>query len=88
MDARETSITTLDISKCTESFGYLLNTNDILLIDLPVSTIYKENVVKEIEKRGNRKLTQTEKKKILLDVTKENRSYELNSVLSEDEWNY
>lgn len=82
------TIETLDISKCTESFGYLLNTNDILLIDLPVSTIYKENVVKEIEKRGNRKLTQTEKKKILLDVTKENRSYELNSVLSEDEWNY
>lgn len=81
-------IDSLDISKCVDSFGYILSTEDILLFDFPVSTEYKERVLKEMEKLGNRALTRTEKKKILLDVTKENRSYDLNSTLNEDEWNY
>ena len=44
--------------------------------------------MEQLKKRGNRKLTEAEKKNILLDITKENRSYDLNSVLDEDEWNY
>lgn len=82
------TIDALDMSKCAEAFGYLLNTEDVLLFDLPVSTMYKNTVIKEIKKCGNRPLTDTEKKKILLDATRENRSYNLNSTLSEDEWNY
>ena len=84
----KTEIEALDISTCAEMFGYLLNTDDVLLFDFPVSTMYKEKVVKEIRTRGKHALNKAEKKKILLDVTKENRSYELNSVLGEDEWNY
>lgn len=71
-----------------ECFGYLVNTNDVVLFDLPVSTTYVELVMEQLKKRGNRKLTEAEKKNILLDITKENRSYDLNSVLDEDEWNY
>lgn len=82
------TIDALDISTSIGAFGCLLNTEDVLFFDLPVSTMYKDKVVKEIEKRGNKELTKTEKKKILLDVTKENRSYGLDSTLGEDEWNY
>lgn len=71
-----------------ECFGYLVNTNDVVLFDLPASTTYVELVMEQLKKRGNRKLTEAEKKNILLDITKENRSYDLNSVLDEDEWNY
>ena len=53
-----------------------------------MSNTYVELVMEQLKKRGNRKLTEAEKKNILLDITKENRSYDLNSVLDEDEWNY
>jgi len=82
------TIDALDMSKSKGSFGYLLNTNDVLLIDIPVSTLYKDIVVKEIEKLGGRALTATEKKNLLLDITRENRSYDLKSTLSDEEWNY
>lgn len=82
------SIDAVNITKSKDSFGYLLDTNDILLIDLPVSALYKDEVIKEIEKRGHRKLTESEKKDILLYVTRENRSYDLKSKIREDEWNY
>ena len=82
------TIDALDMTNSISSFGYLLNTDDVILIDLPVSTMYKDLIAKEIEKRGGKALTEMEKKNILLDVTRENRSYDLNSTLSEDEWNY
>ena len=84
----KTTLDKLDITKSTDSFGYLLNKDDVLLIDLPVSTLYKDKIAKEIEKRGGKALTETEKKNILLETTRENRSYDLESTLSEDEWNY
>lgn len=82
------TIDAYDMTKSAGAFGYLLNTEDVLLINQPVSTMYKDLVVKEIEKHGGRVLTATEMKNILLDVTRENRSYDLNSVLNEDEWDY
>lgn len=82
------TIDAANLSKNTGAFGYLLNTDDVLLMDLPVSTIYKDIVINEIEKRNGRTLTKTEKKNILLEATKENRSYSLKATLSEDEWNY
>ena len=57
-------------------------------MDRPVSVKYKEKVLAEIKKYGRKKLTQTEKKNIMLNVTRDNRSYDLKSVLGEDEWNY
>lgn len=78
----------LDLAKMKDSFGYLVNTNDVVVMDLPVSTYYTDAVRKEIEKHGGKTLTATEKKNILLDVTRENRSYDLKVTISEDEWNY
>lgn len=69
-------------------FGYLINLKDQVLFDLPVTAIYAVPVMELLNKRGNQKLSEAEKKNILLNVTKENRSYDLNSVLDEDEWNY
>lgn len=82
------TIDSADISKSAGAFGYLLDTNDNLLMDQPVSALYRDNVIKEIEKCGNRELSESEKKNILLYVTRENRSYDLKSKISEQEWNY
>ena len=82
------TILSADFTKATGIFGYLLNTDDELVMDMPVYTLYKDAVVKEIKKLGNRKLSQSEKKNILLYVTRANRSYNLNSTIGEDEWNY
>lgn len=78
----------LELSKYIGSFGYILNSDDILLMDSPVSTLYKDAVLKEIGERKGRALTKTEKKNIMLKVTRENRSYDLNSTLGEEEWNF
>ena len=77
-----------DVSKWVGSFGYLLGTDDVLLLDEPVSTMYRDKVAEAIIEKGYRTLTAGEKKSILLEVTRENRCYDLRSVLSEDEWNY
>ena len=77
-----------EFSKNKESFGYILNTDDVLIMNIPVSTLYKDAVVKEIMNRGGKTLSANEQKAIMLDVTKENRSYDLKSVVGEEEWNY
>lgn len=82
------TIDDLDISKSGNSFGYLLNTDNILMTNYPVSALYRDVIIKEIEKRGGKKLTPMEEKNILLDATRENRSYDLKSTINEDEWNY
>lgn len=84
----KSTIDAVDMTKYIQSFGILIDTNDMVLIDYPISKMYKEDVVKEIRKRGNRALTDMEKKTILLNVTRENRSYDLKATLNEDEWNY
>lgn len=87
-NASKAVLDTVDVAKHTGAFGYILNTDDVLVMDLPVSLLYKDAVMKEIGKLGNRVPTEMEKKNILLEVTRENRSYDLKSTLSEDEWNY
>lgn len=77
-----------DMSKAPDYFVYIVNAKDEVVFDLPVSTLYKDTIRKEIEKRGNRPLTTTEKRSLLLEVTKGNRSYDLKSTLGEEEWNY
>ncbi len=84
----QATIAAAEIEKSRDGFGYIINTNDEVIMDRPVSTFYIDAVMEEVKKRGNRVLTQTEKKNILLDVTRENRTYDLKSTLSEDEWNY
>ena len=87
-DTPKAMLDSLDITKYTDSFGYLLNTEDVLVMDFPVSTMYKDTIIKDIEKRGSRPLSEMEKKNILLEATRANRSYDLKSTISEDEWNY
>ena len=87
-NAVKTDIDNVDVAKNIDKFGYLINTNDEVLMDMPVSVAYKDLIVKEIQKRNGRTLTSMEKKNILLEATRENRSYDLNATLSKNEWNY
>ena len=84
----QTTIVSSKLEEVRNSFGYLLRNDGVMLMNKPVSTLYKDAVVKRIEALGNKTLSETEKKKILLNVTAENRSYNLDAVLSEEEWNY
>lgn len=86
--AKAKVVDTVNVKNYASAFGYLMNTEDEIIFDLPVSTLYKDKVLEKIKAYGNRALTMTEKKKILLEVTKENRSYDINSTLDESEWNY
>lgn len=81
-------IRAIDPAKDINVFGYIINTEDKELFDLPVSVLYTPLVLEEINKLGKKELTPSEKKSILLLVTRPNRSYNLNSVISESEWNY
>lgn len=71
-----------------DSFGYLLRNDGTWIVDMPISTLYKDAVIDYINSYNRKELTVTEQKRLLLFLTKENRSYELKSVLSEDEWDY
>lgn len=81
-------IDTVDVAKHKDAFGYLLKSNDEILIDIPISTLYITPVIEQLQKLGFRQVSESEKKNILLEVTKENRSYGLKSTLKEEEWNY
>lgn len=81
-------IDTVNVDKHRTAFGYLLTTDDQWLMDRPVSTLYVDKVINLIKALGSRQPSEAEKKNIMLEVTRENRSYGLKSVLSEDEWNY
>ncbi len=86
-----TDMTTEEIDKAfarPDQFGYLIDTNDVVIFDRPVTSLYKEKVLKVIAKYGNRPLTESEKKNIILTVTSKNRSYDLQSTINSDEWNY
>ena len=87
-NAPKADLDSVNIKKSIGAFGYLVNTEDVVLMDLPVSTMYKDAVVKEINRLGGRPLTATEMKRILLEATRENRYYDLKATLSEEEWNY
>lgn len=83
-----TKIDSVEIEKYRFGFGYLLKANDQWLLDLPVSALYVTPVMDRMKKLGYRNLSEAEKKNILLEVTRENRSYGLKETLKEDEWNY
>lgn len=87
-NAPKATLDSLDLAKYKDSFGYLINQDDILLTDFPVSMMYKDILIKEMEKCGRRTLSKAETKSILLKATCENRSYDLKATLKEDEWNY
>ena len=69
-------------------FGQIISSEDKVLFDLPITAILKEKVLERLKEFGNRPLRESEKKNLLLELTKEYRSYSLKETLSEDEWNY
>ena len=84
----QATIKEADVTKKQGSFAYLLNANDEIIFDLPVTYYYSKLVLEEMRKLGNRKLREYEKKNILLKVTQENRTYDLKTTIGEEEWNY
>lgn len=84
----KSDIDAVDMKKVRARFGYLLNTEDVLVMDRPVAVAYKDAVIKKIAEHNGKELTEQDKKNILLDTTRENRSYNLNATLDEEEWNY
>lgn len=78
--------TNFDDSK--KIFGYLLKNDDTYIMDYPVSTLYRDAVIKEMKNYKDAHISENIKKQILLKVTKENRSYDLKSTIEEGEWNY
>lgn len=84
----KSDIDVIEMKKMRAYFGYLLNTEDVLVMDRPVSVAYRDAVIKKIAEYKGKKLTEQDKKNILLEVTRENRSYNLNATLDEEEWNY
>lgn len=87
-NADKSKIDAVSVSEHVGAFVNIVNVNDEMVFDMPVSTMYMEQIRKEVEKRGGRKLSKSEMKSALLEATKSNRSYDLQSVLGEDEWNY
>lgn len=88
-NTKKETLDKIDMSKHQGGyFGFLVAEDDKVVMDRPVTTMYQEAVIKKIRERGQDKLTESDKKAILLDVTTENRSYDLKSTLDENEWNY
>lgn len=84
-----TPIATVIATKFNEKeFGYLLSTDDNYVMDLPLTRLYYKEIADEIEKREFKPFTDGEKKNLILRLTGGNRSYNLNTVIEETEWNY
>lgn len=78
----------VDLSKMTNSFGYIVDVNDNVVMNIPVSTLYEEPVRKYLIQAKGVNLSDGVKRRILLHVTRENRTYDLKAVLGEEEWDY
>lgn len=82
------TILQLQPSKQIGYYGILINVNDEVLFSEPITSLYSDKAFDAIKAKGGIPLTKMEMKNLLLDVTKENRSYQLSETLGEDEWNY
>lgn len=87
-NTKQSTISEADLQKSKNAFGYLLNENDEIIMDKPISTIYIDAVRTKISEKGGKNVSEQDKKNILLEVTRNNRSYNLDTTLSEEEWNY
>lgn len=85
-------LATINKLKPSEKIGYygiLINQNDeVLFSEATTNGIYMDKIVKYIQEKGNRPLTKSEMKNLLLEITKENRSYGIADKIGEEEWNY
>lgn len=85
---KKEDIDKIDFEKHTNALGYMISTDDRVIFDMPLSPLYKDAVIEEMERLGKSVLSKSEKKNILLKVTEKNRSYELNTTISDEDWDY
>ena len=78
----------VDLSKMTESFGYIVDADDRVVMGKPVSTLYVKPVCEYLKKTRGKVLSEAVQRRILLYVTRDNRIYNLKAVLGEEEWDY
>ena len=81
-------INTSDVQSQQTQFFFLLGENDEFVIQFPVTSYYKDAVLKKAKALGKHKLSEREQKDIILSVTRDNRSYDMQMPISETEWNY
>lgn len=82
------TINTSDVQSQQTQFFFLLDENDEFVIQVPVTSYYKDAVLKKAKALGKHKLSEREQKDIILSVTRDNRSYDMQMPISETEWNY
>ena len=83
-NALAADLETADLEKAKDSFGYILRADDNeIIFNRPVSILYVNSVATAVMEKGNRILTDLEKKNLLLEVTKDNRSYALTGDYNE-----
>lgn len=87
-NANPDSLAKVDLSKMTNSFGYIVDTNDNVVMNMPVSTLYEAPVRKYLIQTKGGNISEAIQRRILLHVTRENRTYKLKAVLGEEEWDY
>lgn len=78
----------VNVDSLSGSYGYLVDTADVLIMDFPVSSLYIDKVIGELKKCGVDGMSSALKKRILLYVTRENRSYGIDATIGEEEWDY
>ncbi len=84
----QSTIDAAELEKYSGSYGLVVNTKGEVLMSYPVSTFYIDAVNQELKKLGSVVPTKMQQKEIILNVTRENRSYKIGTTISEDEWNY
>lgn len=68
-------------------FGYILRKDNSFVFTEPLYIYYAETVMETIKKQDDSMLTQSQMKKILLDITRTRRSYPMD-VIGEENWDY
>ncbi len=84
----QSTIDAADLSKYTSSYGYVVDNKGNTVMNYPVSTYYIDAVTEELKKFKGIVPTKTQQKEIILNVSRENRSYKIDTTISEEEWNY
>ena len=83
-NALASDLAAADLNKSKGAFGYILRAeDDAIIFDRPVSTLYIDAVAAAIKAKGNRILSDFEKKNLLLEVTSGNRTYNLTGGLND-----
>lgn len=77
-----------NISYFKQAFGYIINSDNEIMVDAPIYFFLKDHFIKEIIKSGGRPLTKTEIRKIMLSLTAKYRSYDIKTTLDDNEWDY